>query len=142
MNWRNSMVGHQDITEPAKARLAPRKKRRREVVSSLQHLHCQWRYENQRSMPDASVCQGSIREHSYRRKGTLSSERPRKPIPRDCNGLFHQVAGGLHRSQPGGVDGGGSPGYQLLPLQVREHNFKSRLEQCLGSVYCDLFKAF
>jgi hypothetical protein len=78
-----------------------------------------------------------IQNDSHRCSKALPMERPRKPIPPDCYGLFYIVAASLGHSQPRGLDSGGSAGYQLLlPLwstagatQWPEQYFESRLIQ-------------
>jgi hypothetical protein len=73
---------------------------------------------NQVSTPVASGQRlGIVREYSFRRSGSVSSERPRERMRRYRCGLFRQMAKGLSRPQPGGVDRGGNISCQfLLPL--------------------------
>jgi hypothetical protein len=61
---------------------------------------------------------GPVRKDSNRCSWTLPAERPRKQISPDRYGLFHQVAGGLRPSEPGGLHSNGSSSYQtLLPFR-------------------------
>jgi hypothetical protein len=58
-----------------------------------------------------------VQIHQYK-VGALPAERTRKHISTDRYGLFHQVAGNLRSSQPGGLHSSSSSRYQLL-LRLR-----------------------
>jgi hypothetical protein len=71
-------------------------------VPPLRRLRRPSRHPNQKSGPNASVQRrGPVRKDSHQRSTVLSTERPRKPMPPDCYGLFCEVAGSSGHSQSG-----------------------------------------